>query len=67
MKKVGIVTDNYKIDKFKQKLIEKGFMDFEFIPAGTGISFFKIMVADDKVWEINKICQEVELHFKRSN
>ncbi len=32
MKKVGIVTDNYKLEKFKKELSAKGFTDFKVLP-----------------------------------
>ena len=32
MKTIGIVADNYKIDKFKQELTKLGFTDFKTFP-----------------------------------
>ncbi len=40
MKKVGIVCDNYKIDRFKKELTSKGFTDFEIFPFTTAVNSF---------------------------
>lgn len=72
MKKIAIVADNYKLDKFKKELTAKGFVDFEIIAFTKGTemgetSTITVNVADNKVQEVAKICQLVELHFKRGN
>lgn len=67
MKKVGVVADNYKLDKFKQELTAKGFTDFKITPFVNNTSTITVNVPDDKLNEIRKLCQLVELHFKRSN
>ena len=66
MKKVGIVCDNYKVNKFKEELILKGFTDFEVIPLPKDCSNIVVNVAVELISEISKICQTVELYFKRS-
>lgn len=67
MKIAGIVADNYKLEKFKKDLTEKGFTDFEVVPFKDNCSTIKVNIEDNQVNEIKKICQLVELHFKRSN
>jgi len=67
MKTIGIVADNYKVEKFKKELTAKGFTDFKTFPFTTESTTIKVTVNDDKVNEISKICQLVEIHFKRSN
>ncbi len=59
----GIVCDNFKIEKFKAELIEKGFNDFEVVPFTENTSTIKVKTESDKFSTIKKICEEVELHF----
>lgn len=66
-KKFGIVADDYKLDKFKTELEAKGFLDYEILPYKFDTSLIRVNTTEDKVSEVNKICQLVELHFKRSN
>lgn len=63
-KTAGIVCDNYKIEKFKEELIKKGFKDFEVIAFVGNTSTIKVKAESDKLPEIKKICEEVELHFR---
>jgi uncharacterized protein YaaQ len=67
MKKVGIVADDYKVIKFKSELTKNGFTDFQTHPFTKGNTSIIVMVADDKVNDVYRICKRVELHFKRSN
>ncbi len=67
MKTVGIVTDNYKLEKFKRELTDKGFTDFEVVPFTTLTSNIKVKLEEKQVKEIHKMCLEVDLYFKRSN
>jgi hypothetical protein len=67
MKKVGIVVDNYKLEKFKSELTKKGFTDFDVTPFTKGCSTIRVNVPDDQIKEVGKICTLCELHFKRSN
>lgn len=66
-KKVGIVADNYKIDKFKQELTAKGFTDFDVSTYSPISQLIRVNVASTDVIEVKRICERVELHFKRSN
>jgi len=67
MKTAGIVADNYKLEKFKKELISKGFTDFKIIPFVDDTSTIKVKYNKSQFNELHKLCQLVELHFKRSN
>jgi len=67
MKKVGIVVDNYKIEKYKEKLQEAGFTELEIIPFTAGTSTIKFDLLDVLVNLVKNICIELELGFKQSN
>ena len=67
MKKVGIVADNYKVERFKKELTKKGFTDFVTSPFTAETTTIAVNVPDDKVSEVHKICRQVEIHFKQSN
>lgn len=76
MKKIGIVCDNYKLEKYKETLKEKGFNEFEEIPDINGfiskeITVIKVIVPD---WnyrvakkQIEKICHSLEFSFRSRN
>jgi len=65
--RIGIVADNYKLDRFKQELSAKGFTEIQIYPFTEGVSQMHV-IADKKDFDqINKICQEVELFYKRGN
>jgi nitrogen regulatory protein PII len=67
MKKVGIVADNYKVDRFKKELTKGGFTDFDTSPFTADSTTIQVRVSEEKIKEVYKICQKVEMHFKRSN
>jgi hypothetical protein len=67
MKKIGIGCDNYKLDKFKEVLNQKGFTDYTISRLTPYTSFIRINLPDDQVMEIKKVCDIVETHFKRKN
>jgi len=69
MKKVGIVADNYKLEKFKKELTAKGFTDFTIMDYQkvNELSLIQVHCKDERVMEVKTICQNVELYFKRSN
>ena len=66
MKKVGIVADNYKVEKFKKESSAKGFT-VETTPFTKDTTTMTINIDESQIGEIKKICQLVEIHFKRSN
>lgn len=72
MKKIGIACDPYKVEKFKTELEKGGYTDYEVthnaeIQPGVFLSVIRVEVPDNEVKAIAKICQMVELHFKRGN
>lgn len=67
MKKVGIICDNYKLDRFKKELTKAGFIDFDTASFTENTTTIQVRVVEDKIADVHKICQKVELHFKRSN
>ena len=64
MKKTGIICDNYKLEKFKEKLSKKGFVNYEVMPYDEGTTLIKVETEESEIMEIKKICQEVEMFFK---
>jgi len=67
MKKIGIVVDNYKLDRFKKELGKAGLKDFDVVPFTEDTSTIKVNTPKDRIADVKRICQSVELHFKRSN
>lgn len=67
LKKAGIVADNYKLDKFKKELTAHGFTDYEIHPFTPDTSSIVVNIPEDKLPEVEKICKNVELFFKRRN
>lgn len=63
----GIVVDDYKLDKFKERLTEDGFTDFEVVPFTQNSSTIKVNHEFNLILDIKKLCTELELGFKRSN
>jgi len=63
----GIVTDNFKLEKFKNELTAKEFT-YTVHPHGAGMSLIKVsIVTPQEKLTLAKLCKEVELHFKRRN
>jgi uncharacterized protein YaaQ len=68
MKKVGIVVDNYKVERIKKELIKANFTDFTVVGNLTkDTTVITINVEDKHVNKIGAIVSLVETHFKRSN
>lgn len=67
-KTAGIVTDNFKLKKFKEKLREKGFTDFKIFDFTKDTYTIKVKYySKHQLKMISNICTEVELYFKQSN
>lgn len=64
--KVGIVADNYKVDKFTEELTRAGYA-FETFPFAGGTTLLKVRVAPQQVDNVRRLCQTIEIHFKQSN
>lgn len=73
MKKIGIVADNYKVERFKKELkdLKTKTLQIEYWPYKESTTAILIYVNDDDfnkaTKEINAITIKVESHFKRSN
>lgn len=70
MKRIGIIVDNYKLDKFKASLTGAGliFSTKSLFESTTAI--FIMVTVDEfesRVREISKICATLEINFKHSN
>jgi hypothetical protein len=70
-KKIGIVVDNYKLNKYLKKIDDKDFKDVDHKPfnnESTAIFVFVKNEAFNKAKsDIQKMCTELELHFKTRN
>jgi len=66
-KKIGIVTDDKKLNKFKTLLKAEGFKRITVKGFSPGVSTIFIKTDEANVPKINAICQVVEAHFKQSN
>ena len=66
-KTVGIVVDDYKVDKFKTELTKAGFLDFTITAFRSDCSTIKLSVDAKDVNKVGNICSLVEMHFKQSN
>jgi hypothetical protein len=63
--KIGIMADNYKVNRFKKELKKAG---FTFTTEQTGpITLIKVDGDPSKQPKINAICIKVEAYFNRSN
>lgn len=68
MKTVGVVVDNYKLDRFKAEFISAGLKDMAVFKFTKDTSTIKLLnVPDDRVMDVARICKRLELHFKRGN
>lgn len=71
MKKIGIVVDNYKLEKMKQELNSQGFNDLLISPFFGDTTTIKVEISDkdyeEKKKKISAIVHLVEYHFKRRN
>lgn len=67
MKIVGIVIDNYKLDKYKEEFIKNEFTNFDIYSFIENTSTIKVSVPDNQVRELRKLCTRLEYHFNNSN
>jgi hypothetical protein len=49
MKTVGIVADNYKVEKFKKELALNGFSEFTVEPFTDATSTIKVIIPESKL------------------
>lgn len=72
MRKIGVAVDDYKLDKFKEELVERGFPNFEVFAGVTKDTKLIRVEVEDKDFgtattAIGRLCRKMEYHFKRSN
>lgn len=67
MKRAGIVSDDYKVERFKKELIAAGFTDFKVFPFTEGVSTIQVNTEDHRLLEIHELCMKVDFHFKHAN
>ncbi len=66
--KSGIVCDNYKVNKFKTELAKAGFTEFTEAPfQKEKTTIIQVTHDNSKLNELEKLCKNVELYFKRRN
>ena len=68
-KTAGIVCDAYKVNRFEKMLKKNNFTDYVIKNLTTdGLNkLIKVKILPGQEKDIEKICKEVELYFKRSN
>ncbi len=68
-KKVGIVCDDYKLNKFRSELKEIGVTDFKtsVFDKKKNLITIQIEVDIEKVKEVQRVCEKVEFYFKNRN
>lgn len=66
--KIGLVFDNYKLEKFKAELKKRGFTDFKVVPSVTPCTkAITVITTEDRQNDIKVMCHEIELWFKSRN
>jgi hypothetical protein len=64
MKKIGIVADDYKLERFKKELTQQGFTDFEVKQFTKNVSTIYVQIQDNQISKVADIWKRVELHYK---
>ena len=61
---IGIVADNYKLNKFKKELKKKKLDKFTIHKFTKDTSTIKVTTDSSNVGVIKKVCEKVEAYFK---
>lgn len=64
--KIGIVCDNYKLDKYKKELTNKGFK-FSTGAFTYDTTTIQVEAEEENLKEIESLCKKLEFEFKNSN
>ncbi|HEY4326381.1 MAG TPA: hypothetical protein VGN20_20520 [Mucilaginibacter sp.] len=64
---VGIVADNYKVEKFKAELTKHEFTNFVEFPFKGKTTAIKVTIDEKLFPKLSALILKVEAHFKRSN
>jgi len=67
MKKVGIVVDDHKIDKFKKELEAIAIDSIETTKFSKNCTLILINVFESQIVEVCRVCTKLEIDIKRSN
>ena len=62
--KIGICSDNYKLEKFKEELIKNSYTEFDITSFTEDTSIIKVEIQDSDIVKFKNICTLVELYFK---
>lgn len=65
-KQIGIVCDNYKLNKFEKELQKAGFQ-YKTVPFTSESTSIIIITEAGNLMKVKKIVEKVEFHFKLSN
>lgn len=66
MKKIAIVVDNHKLDKFREGLKKLDMFSTE-KPFTKGVTAMFVFCHQDRIDDIAKMCKTLEINFKNSN
>ena len=64
---IGIAADNYKQEKFEKELTAAGFTKYRVSTLTPSTKLIKVIIDQNQVKDIEKICKVVQLHFQRGN
>jgi len=64
---IGILADNFKLNKFKKELDKANFTDYKIADFTANTSIINIDMNADRIKELKKLCEKVEFYFKRGN
>lgn len=67
MKKIGIVIDNYKLEKFRQGLKDIDVFINKETPFIQHTTILSMICSEHKIDDIAKMCKKLEIDFKASN
>lgn len=62
---IGIVCDNFKLERFKKELAKNNFDNLEISPLTKDTTVIKVVTPASSQPKIHAICVKVENHFKR--
>jgi len=63
----GIICNNYKVERFKELLNDAGFTNYETSPQGKDLTVFKVHITQDKLGDVQAICERIEGSFQSGN
>lgn len=66
-KKIAIVCDNYKVDKFKAELKKAGYTNVKTYPFTELTTTIKIKTDEKNIQNLHALCIKIQADFHRSN